>query len=196
MTCSVANCANEARSKGLCYMHYMRQRRGKPLNYDSRKKPFWDKVKVGAPSECWPWVGFRKSNGHGLTTHKGIPIHASRKAWILTHGRIRNGLQVNHRCDNHVCCNPDHMYLGTGADNMIDYWAKTPADERAPRGRRTVLDAKQLEELWEMRRREKSLHECAEHFGVHISTVCRYITIVRKQKLMRMRGRVVHSHNP
>lgn len=85
-----------------------------------RRLPFWDKVKRGAPNECWPWLGQVKPSGHGLTSLNGHCIHASRKAWILTHGPITNGLCVNHRCNNAICCNPAHMYLGTRAQNMAD----------------------------------------------------------------------------
>lgn len=70
---------------------------------------------------------------------------------------------------------------------MIDFWSKTPAADRTQRGRPTSLDEKQLEQLWQLRRNGAKLKECADKFGVHVATICRYITIVRKQKLMRSR---------
>lgn len=152
------------------------------------RKPFWDKVTRGAPDDCWPWEGFRKASGHGLTSYKSLTIHASRKAFILTHGPISSDLCVNHRCDNPGCCNPSHLYLGTRADNMIDRWDRTPAAERSLRGRPTTLDAKQLERLWQMRRKGAKLKDCADEFGVHLATICRYITIVRKRKLEKIRA--------
>ncbi len=152
-----------------------------------RRRPFWENVDRRGPEECWPWLGYVKpSNGHGLTQLDGIPIHASRKAWILTHGPIRGDLCVNHRCDFKLCCNPAHMYLGTRADNMIDHWTKRPAAERGPTGRRTVLTEAELKQLWEMRQQidpPVTLKECAALFDVHIATICRYITAVRKTKL-------------
>jgi HNH endonuclease len=152
------------------------------------RRPFWDKVDRGADTDCWPWRGFRKASGHGLTSYKSMPIHASRKAYILTHGPIAHGLCVNHRCDNAACCNPAHLYLGTRADNMIDFWSKAPADARELRGRPTKLTDEQLEKLWKLRRHGASLKECATEFGVHVATVCRYITIVRKKKLEKTRA--------
>lgn len=71
---------------------------------------------------------------------------------------------------------------------MIDRWDRTPAAERTLRGRPTTLDAQQLERLWQMRRKGAKLKECANEFGVHIATICRYITIVRKQKLEKIRA--------
>jgi HNH endonuclease len=149
---------------------------------------FWAKVKPGRDDDCWPWQGFKKASGHGLTSYKSAPIHASRKAYILTYGPIPSNLCVNHRCDNAACCNPAHLYLGTRADNMIDFWGKIPADERKRQGRPTVLDAEQLENLWQMRRNGAKLAECASHFGVHVATICRYITIVRQRKLDNLRA--------
>jgi len=83
---------------------------------------FWSKVACASASECWPWLGYKRPSGHGSTTMNGIMVNASRKAWILTHGMIDGGLCVNHTCENALCCNPSHMYLGTRAQNMADRW--------------------------------------------------------------------------
>lgn len=141
---------------------------------------FWAKVLRGGPDECWPWQGYTKPSGHGLTSLQSLPIHAHRKAWILTHGAIRGEFCVNHRCDNAVCCNPDHLYLGTRADNMVDLWAKTPSGERTM-GRMRVLSENELALLWLMRRTGKTLKECAAAFNVHIATIGRYMTEVRRE---------------
>lgn len=71
---------------------------------------------------------------------------------------------------------------------MIDRWGKMPAEERSARGRRTTLDEKQLERLWQMRRQGATLKECAAEFDVHFSTIARYITAVRKHKLEKIRA--------
>lgn len=149
---------------------------------------FWDKVKRGAADECWPWTGFVKSSGHGLTSIRGLPMHTSRKAWILTHGPIANGLCVNHRCDNAICCNPAHMYLGSRSDNAIDQWAQLPPEQRGRGVRLCMLSDEQLAKLWEMRKYGATLKQCAEAFGVHITTVMRYITIVRREKVKILRA--------
>jgi Autographiviridae endonuclease len=148
---------------------------------------FWAKVQKGEPTECWPWLGYKKPSGHGLTTMNSLSIHASRKAWILVNGPIRGDLCVNHTCDNAACCNPAHMYLGSRQDNMIDLWGKRPAGERGALGRPHVLDEAQLEQLWQMRKLGATMQECADAFGVHFRTVARYITTVRKAKLAELR---------
>lgn len=152
------------------------------------RRQFWDKVTRGADSDCWPWVGFRKASGHGLTSYKSEPIHASRKAYILTHGPIRDGKCVNHKCDNAACCNPAHLYLGTRADNMIDRFGKVKPEYRKATGRARVLTDAQIETLWRMRERKISPRECAAKFDVHIGTICRYITARRKLKLEKLRA--------
>jgi DNA-binding transcriptional regulator YiaG len=86
------------------------------------RRPFWENVDRSDPEGCWPWLGYCGPSGHGLTSHRGLPIHASRKAWILTHGEIRGELSVLHKCDNPPCCNPGpkHLYLGTRAEGLSE----------------------------------------------------------------------------
>jgi len=156
----------------------------------NRAVEFWEKVRRGSKEECWPWLGYIVK-GRGLTSHQYVSMYSSRKAWILTHGPIREDVCVLHRCDNGICCNPDHLYLGTRADNMIDRFGNTSSDKRSARGRHQVLDETELERLWQMRRDGKLLRECAAEFGVHISTICRYITARRKldlEKFQRARS--------
>ena len=150
------------------------------------KRQFWAKVLEGGPEECWPWQGYTKPSGHGLTSYQSYTIHAHRKAWILTHGPIRGGLSVNHHCDNPLCCNPAHLYLGTRADNMIDRWA--PDTKRGQRPYTTALPPERIEELYALRLDGMTLKDCAEHFGVHMATVCRYINIQRRIKLQKLRA--------
>lgn len=183
MKCSVEGCEREVVCKGVCTKHYMRMRRTGVLTTVRRMGDFWDKVRKGTPQECWPWTGYTRESGHGLTSMKGLPMLASRKAWVLTNGGITRGLVVCHKCDNALCCNPDHMYLGTPADNALDHHENPPFDQRGPRGRGTSLTAAQLEKLWKMRQGGAQLRECAATFNVHIATICRYITQVRKAKL-------------
>lgn len=149
---------------------------------------FWAKVDRRGPDDCWPWTGYVRPSGHGGTTYKCFSILASRKAWILAHGLISSKVCVNHRCDNALCCNPAHLYLGTRADNMIDRWSNPDPAERMARGRPSVLNGEQLEELWNMRLNGKTLKECAAKFDVHLATVGRYITARRRKSVDRLQA--------
>ena len=71
-------------------------------------------------SECWEWARAFHGKGYGSirVNHKTRAVH--RVAYELWFGDIPNGMSVLHRCDNPICFNPDHLFLGTPTDNMQD----------------------------------------------------------------------------
>jgi hypothetical protein len=65
----------------------------------------------------------KQGYGQVLIARKNLLVH--RVAWAMSHGYdIPDGLCVLHTCDNPPCCNPDHLWLGTKADNSADMHAK------------------------------------------------------------------------
>jgi hypothetical protein len=84
----------------------------------SRKVPFWDRVLRG--EDCWEWQAARTTAGYG----EYRSTYAHRHAYELAVGPIPRGLFVLHHCDNPPCVRPDHLWLGTNADNMRDMVAK------------------------------------------------------------------------
>lgn len=93
------------------------------INDPEFENRFWAKVKRGDPSECWNWQAARcgTHNGYGQTYYKGRKLLAHRAAWMISHGYLPpEDLEICHTCDNGLCCNPDHLWLGTHRENMID----------------------------------------------------------------------------
>lgn len=71
-------------------------------------------------SECWLWIGHRAPNGYGMISVDNVPTGAHRVSYELYKGAIPPGRMVLHACDVRCCVNPDHLWLGTHDDNMID----------------------------------------------------------------------------
>jgi hypothetical protein len=58
--------------------------------------------------------------GYPKTSKDGRTLSVPRYIWILLNGEIPTGLVVRHKCDNPACINPEHLELGTVADNNRD----------------------------------------------------------------------------
>jgi hypothetical protein len=98
-------------------------------------------------SGCWLWRGNRDDGGYGVTPGKNPPERrAHRMAFYLFYGPIPPGMCVCHSCDTPPCCNPEHLFIGTNADNIKDASRKGRmsrfGEKNAMYGRRKGPDGK------------------------------------------------------
>lgn len=88
---------------------------------------YWSKVNVvDDATSCWEWTasGARGYGQIGAGSHDGPSLKAHRVSYELHHGPIPDGLVVCHACDNRGCVRPDHLWLGTQRENLLDMRAK------------------------------------------------------------------------
>lgn len=78
-------------------------------------------TKVETGRKCWLWIGGKNGSGYGSFRVSQARVEKShRYMWELVHGSVPLDKQVLHECDTPLCVNPDHLFLGTQQDNILD----------------------------------------------------------------------------
>jgi hypothetical protein len=138
---------------------------------------FFNRIAFGL-SDCWYWAGTIDDTGYGVVrnrrTHLG-EIKAHRFSFRLFNGDIPDGLKVCHRCDIRNCVNPEHLFLGTQAENvrdMIDKGRKPVGV--TPKGEAhhfSILTEESVKEIRRLRSEVgRSYQSIANQFGVSMTT--------------------------
>jgi hypothetical protein len=82
------------------------------------------------PNACWLWTAQRMQRRIGgfqygiFTMMPSIRVLAHRFSYEWAYGPFDKSLHVLHRCDNPPCVRPDHLFLGTPKDNILDAYRK------------------------------------------------------------------------
>jgi len=81
---------------------------------------FWRRVEPQNGGKCRNWLGTCGSHGYGMVSRNGKNVRTHRVAYELVFGEFNVAFDVLHKCDNPLCCNPEHLYLGTDVENQRD----------------------------------------------------------------------------
>lgn len=115
-TCSMSECKNAHKARGLCKTHYYRLRAYGSPSTKVRAKRVWptDAVRAG---ECLVWPYNIDSSGYGTVYVDGKKKLAHRHAWEQACGAIPHGMLVDHKCHNRRCIEISHLRLATRSQN-------------------------------------------------------------------------------
>ena len=139
------------------------------MEFDTPQERFW--AKVDKSGDCWNWTAGTNTLGYGSFWLEDKTVLAHRYVIVLEGIDIPSGLCVCHHCDNPRCVNPDHLFIGTDADNCADMIRKGrqvhPNGEDHPGAKLTSEDVRYIRSCEGV----KQYRVLAKEFGVAPSTI-------------------------
>lgn len=150
----------------------------KEISKDDRRQVLIARLKKRVevqPNGCWYWIGATNKGGYGVIQVDRKPVSTHRMAFDLFVGPIPKGLFVCHKCDVRKCVNPDHLFIGTHADNTADMVNKgrSAHGERSNHVKLTEADVLEIRKMYADGGILQS--ELAKRFGVSHSLVVKII---------------------
>lgn len=138
---------------------------------------FWNKVRI--TDGCWEWTASLGSTGYGQIGIRNRPIGAHRVSYEIHYGPIPEGMCVLHHCDNRLCVRPDHLFLGTRADNIRDMDRKNRGvrnriartGQLGESNRQSVVTADQVRKIRSLYASGLTMAEIAKQFPIGESGV-------------------------
>jgi hypothetical protein len=126
-------------------------------------------IKVEKGQSCWNWIAAQTRRGYGKFSVDGLMLRAHRFSYERFCGDIPDGMLVCHTCDNPSCVRPEHLFLGTNADNVADKCSKGRQCRGVTHGRAKLTEA----DVRVIRLDPRSIRIVAADFGVDCSLISR-----------------------
>lgn len=123
--------------------------------------------RIAPPNErgCMEWTGAINGKGYGQVGLHGRVFYVHRLAYESAKGDA-TGLHVCHACDNPKCCNPEHLWLGTHADNHADKASKGRTGKEKRSGELNVTSKLTEQQVREILASDETGGSLARKFGV------------------------------
>lgn len=135
--------------------------------------------KVNFTKSCWLWTGSIMSSGYGQFKSGNKTVSSHRFAWECCNGEIPEGLFVLHKCDNKLCVNPHHHFLGTHRNNMDDMMNKGRS-AKGEKNANSKLTQEQVDEIRKTYQRgshgEFNVNGLAKKYGVIPSLISKILS--------------------
>lgn len=125
---------------------------------------------ISDPGACWLWSAGRRG-AYGRIWIGGSARAAHRVSWELHHGPVPEGMIVCHKCDVPACVNPDHLFIGTYADNTADMISKGRGVLSGSSNHNAKYTEEQISHAVSLVRNGYSQTTAAKETGVHIVTL-------------------------
>ena len=174
--CKIEGCNKIARkNQRVCISCTNRKASGKPypapvFTIKPLEERLWLKV-IKNENGCWLYTGGKTGSGYGVLTKNNKPVLVHRLSYNIHFGDIPPGLCVCHKCDNPLCVNPEHLFLGTHDANMKDKMKKGRAivnqGSKHPLSKLTEENVREIKSLFG---KVKQI-DIAEKFKVSIATI-------------------------